>query len=280
MIYQRGNSYEVILTGNTYQPSMELIVDLYSDDSKVGNMNLVPFDVTQSGSTYTYKFNIRPYEYYQNFVETEHYRYYYLNDMPLHNGDNWFYENFQRNAIAKGLFDANPEDIILVSDLDEIPNLNNKSYLNFDSAIFLQNFYYYKLNIFCYEGLKWKNKWPGTKSIKYRLFQSAQKTRELRVKKISFIRIDQKIKRIILEDGGWHFSYLMDPLQIKNKIMNFAHKEYKKFNKINHIRKMIKEKKDLFNRTNLKYKTVKIDNTYPYEIISNQKKYKKWIEQN
>jgi hypothetical protein len=72
----------------------------------------------------------------------------------------------------------------------------------------------------------------------------------------------------------------MDPLQIKNKIMNFAHKEYKKFNKINHIRKMIKEKKDLFNRTNLKYKTVKIDNTYPYEIISNQKKYKKWIEQN
>jgi beta-1,4-mannosyl-glycoprotein beta-1,4-N-acetylglucosaminyltransferase len=207
-------------------------------------------------------------------------RYYYLEDMPLHRGDNWYYENFQRNALSKGLFDANPEDIILVSDLDEIPNLANKNYLSSDSAIFLQNFYYYKLNILCYEGLKWGKKWPGTKSIKYRLFQSAQKTRELRVKKISFFRIDQKIKRIILEDGGWHFSYLMDPLQIKNKIMNFAHKEYKKFNKINHIRKMIKEKKDLFNRTNLKYKTVKIDNTYPYEIISNQKKYKKWIEQN
>ena len=50
--------------------------------------------------------------------------------------------------------------------------------------------------------------------------------------------------------------------------------------KISFSLKMIKEKKDLFNRTNLKYKTVKIDNTYPYEIISNQKKYKKWIEQN
>jgi hypothetical protein len=80
MIYQRGNSFEVILTGDTYQSSMELVVDLYSDDSQVGSMTLVPFSTTQSGSTYTYKFNIRPYEYYQNFVETEHYRYYYLND--------------------------------------------------------------------------------------------------------------------------------------------------------------------------------------------------------
>lgn len=218
-------------------------------------------------------FNIKKFKNYKKKI-----RYYYLNKMPPHNGDNWFYENFQRNAIAKGLLDANPQDIILISDLDEIPNLKNKKYLSFDSAIFLQNFYYYKLNILCYEGLKWKNKWPGTKSIKYKFFQSAQKTRELRVKSIPFYRIDQKIKRTILEEGGWHFSYLMSPIKIKNKIMNFAHREYKNFNKINHIKKMIKEKKDLFNRKTLKYKTTKIDNTYPDEIINNLKEYKKWIE--
>ncbi len=87
MIYQRGATYEVILTGSSYQSSMELEVDLYSDDEKVGSMSLVPYDVTQSGSTYTYKFNIRPYDYLSNFVESEHYQYYWLNDWYTTNQD-------------------------------------------------------------------------------------------------------------------------------------------------------------------------------------------------
>lgn len=80
MIYQRGASYEVILTGSTYESSMELDVDLYSDDEKVGRLQLVPYDISQSGGTYTYKFNIRPYDYFSNYIKSEHYQYYYLND--------------------------------------------------------------------------------------------------------------------------------------------------------------------------------------------------------
>jgi len=87
MIYQRGGTYEVVLTGSTYQSSMQLEVDLYSDDEKVGSMSLVPYDVTQSGSTYTYRFNIRPYDYLSNFVESEHYQYYWLNDWYTTNQD-------------------------------------------------------------------------------------------------------------------------------------------------------------------------------------------------
>ena len=80
MIYQRGGTYEVILTGSTYQTSMELDVDLFSDDRKVGRMSIVPYSVSQSGSTYTYKFNIRPYDYLSNYIKSEHYTNYYLND--------------------------------------------------------------------------------------------------------------------------------------------------------------------------------------------------------
>ena len=80
MIYQRGGTYEVVLTGDTYVSSMELSVDLYSNDRKVGNMALVPYDVAQTGATYTYRFNIRPYSYLQNYIETEHYQNYWLND--------------------------------------------------------------------------------------------------------------------------------------------------------------------------------------------------------
>jgi hypothetical protein len=80
MIYQRGGTYEVILTGSTYQTSMELDVDMFSDDRKVGRMSVVPYNVLQSGSTYTYKFNIRPYDYMSNYIKSEHYTNYYLND--------------------------------------------------------------------------------------------------------------------------------------------------------------------------------------------------------
>ena len=80
MVYQRGGTYEVVLTGDTYVSSMELNVQLSSDDEIVGQMNLVPYDVSQSGSTYTYRFNIRPYEYLSNYVETQPYTYYWAND--------------------------------------------------------------------------------------------------------------------------------------------------------------------------------------------------------
>ena len=79
MVYQRGGTYEVVLTGTTYESTMQLVVDLYSDDSKVGRMSLVPYNVT-SGGTYTYRFNIRPYDYLSNYVQAEHYQYYWLND--------------------------------------------------------------------------------------------------------------------------------------------------------------------------------------------------------
>jgi hypothetical protein len=53
---------------------------LFSDDRQVGAMSVVPYDVGQSGNTYTYKFHIRPYDYLSNFVKSEHYQYYYKND--------------------------------------------------------------------------------------------------------------------------------------------------------------------------------------------------------
>jgi hypothetical protein len=80
MVYQRGGTYEVVVTGTTYQSSMELDVDLYADLDKVGRMSVVPYDVSQSGATYTYRFNIRPYDYLSNYIESQHYPYYWLND--------------------------------------------------------------------------------------------------------------------------------------------------------------------------------------------------------
>jgi Glycosyltransferase family 17. len=58
-------------------------------------------------------------------------------------------ENFQRNAISRGLKEVNPDDLILISDVDEIPDLSNLDLKNINDEIvlFKQNFYYYKFNL-------------------------------------------------------------------------------------------------------------------------------------
>tara|TARA_R110002126_G_scaffold137135_1_gene281642 strand:- start:39 stop:1625 length:1587 start_codon:yes stop_codon:yes gene_type:complete len=79
MVFQRGGNYNIVLTGDTFEPSMELDVDLYGDGTKVGRMQLVPFDTSLSGATYYYNFNLRPYDYMSNFVESSHYSTYIQN---------------------------------------------------------------------------------------------------------------------------------------------------------------------------------------------------------
>ena len=80
MVYQRGGTYEIVLTGTTFESDMELDVDLFGNDSKVGRMQLVPYTVQLSGATYFYRFNLRPYNYMSNYVESQHFSYYWKND--------------------------------------------------------------------------------------------------------------------------------------------------------------------------------------------------------
>ena len=84
-VYQRGATYQVVLTGSSLQPSIELVVNLFTNDNLVGNMAIVPYQTSQSGSTYYYYFNIRPYTYFQNYVEAQHYQYYWSGDFDLTN---------------------------------------------------------------------------------------------------------------------------------------------------------------------------------------------------
>jgi hypothetical protein len=80
MIYQRGGTYEIVLTGNTLIPSLEMDVDLYTGSTKVGRMSLVPYNVDIVNGNYQYSFNLRPYDYLSNYVKTEHYQFYWLYD--------------------------------------------------------------------------------------------------------------------------------------------------------------------------------------------------------
>lgn len=227
-------------------------------------------------------FNIEKFKSFKSKID-----YYFIQDYPVHSGNNWDYEYFQRNKIELGLNDLEDNDIILISDVDEIPNLKNKNFLKFDSTVFLQNMYYYKFNIHYSEGLKWSNKWPGTKSCKFKFFNSAQKVRQFRVKKIPRWRFDQKIKRYIEKDGGWHFAYLMNTDEISKKISRFSHEiehllKNTDYNEVslqnkNLINKKILNLEDPYGRKNVKLKKVILDDSFPNEVIKNQKKYSDYI---
>ena len=89
-------------------------------------------------------------------------------------------DNHQRNKIIHGISDASDEDIIIVSDLDEIPNLKN---LNFDTIKnkiiqFKQRMFYYKLNLH-YPSLDWF----GSKACRKKDLISPQWLRNIKSKK-------------------------------------------------------------------------------------------------
>ena len=76
---------------------------------------------------------------------------------------------FQRESLSQGIEDARENDLILISDLDEIPNLGG---LNFESIknniiIFKQKMFYYKLNLL-YQDFTWLGS-KATKKISYPL---------------------------------------------------------------------------------------------------------------
>ena len=227
-------------------------------------------------------FNIKKFEKYQKKIN-----YYFIEDYPKHVGNNWEYEFYQRNQIKRGLTGLIDEDIILISDVDEIPKLDNKNYLKYDSAVFMQKMYYYKFNIHYYSGLKWNNKWPGTKSCKFKFFNSAQTIRGFRNKNIPKWRIDQRINRYLEWDGGWHFAYLMSEKDISNKLKRFDHEinhllKDKKYNKdeltnLNNINSRIKSLKDPYDREEVKLKKVRIDHGFPKYILENMSELNEFI---
>jgi len=197
----------------------------------------------------------------------------------------WISEWHQRGSIKRGLQNAKDEDIILVSDVDEIPNpkefkrmkeiLKDKPYV-----FFIQNMYYYYLN-----GIK-DYKWVGTKACTYKNFKKlfdshAEKFKRVRNIKIRFRRFFLKEKDSLIKNGGWHFSYLVTPEKMIEKMKSFCAIEVDKpqFKNISEIKKKIEMGKDLYDRPNEDVRYIPLDNSFPEEIKKNKKKYSKFIKE-
>ena len=199
---------------------------------------------------------------------------------------------FQRENLARGLKDASGEDIILVSDLDEIPNLNNLDFskVNNNIIIFEQKMFYYKLNLF-YSDFKWF----GTKGVKRKNFLSPQWLRNIKGKKYKWWRLDTLFSRkkysnlIYVKNGGWHFTCLRSPEELEKKLLNFAHHyEYEESGlKIEDLKKLINEKRVMYDH-NIDQKGYKWSGSstlkkvdfsiLPEYVSTNSKKFESWLD--
>ena len=197
-----------------------------------------------------------------------------IEDFPKELIGTWERENFQRNYISKSINNLLDDDYIIISDVDEIPNFGNlKNFEKYKFTTFQQSNFCYKFNM---KNITYPN-WYGSKLCKKKYLKSPQWLRNQKVKEYSFFQF-YRIKWNIIKNGGWHFSFLMQPTEIKKKIKSFAHDEFnkKEFLEINEIEKKIKLGEDLFNRDQ-KYIKVELDNNFPKQIFDNIDKYKEWI---
>ena len=202
-----------------------------------------------------------------------------------------FRENAQRNFINSALNNLDNEDIILISDVDEIPNLKSINFEEKKSKIILfkQDMLYYKFN------LKLPNlAWTGTKACKKKYFKSAQWLRNVKDRKYPFYRIDtyfsekKYINCEFVDNGGWHFTNVKTAKQIKQKLESYLH--HIEFDKnplsAEEIDKIIQDKIAIYDlsvdqRKN-KVRGNKLEN-YPLDKLpkylqDNLNNYKDWID--
>ena len=201
-------------------------------------------------------------------------------------------ENGQRNLITRGLKKANDEDIIMVSDVDEIPKLSDLNFKNINEKIILfkQDMFYYKFNLWLPNLI-----WTGTKACKKKNLVNPQWLRNIKDRKYSFFRIDTFFSKTkytsikVINDGGWHFSNIKTPKEIEFKLRSYLHHREFDLNPLSvaQIDEIIRNKQAIYD---LKVdKTVnKIGNgsilknfdlnRLPEYIVTNKNKFLDWID--
>ena len=177
-------------------------------------------------------------------------------NINFNNNEQWANEHHQRNSISHGLNyinNLNDIDLIIISDVDEIPDPNTlynikNSNIEIDVNSLEMELYYYNLNT------KYHDLWNLSKIISYK------KYKELNIP-CQNIRNMQCLR---IKNGGWHLSYFGDSVFIKNKINAFSHQELNNdnFTDLLKIDERVKNNSDLYDRVTNIHKISINDNIY------------------
>ena len=221
---------------------------------------------------------------YKNFPKfKDKIKYLVIEDLPINvksKKKNWspnhWRDQYQRNSLSRGFGLINEDDLIMISDIDEIPDPKKLSEFKIQNkyACFMQRNFQSKLNL-----LNISNKyWMGTKICQKKYLKSPQWLRNIKTKKRPFWKFYKPKEPQLILDGGWHFSFLKKPDGISKKIKSYSHQEFYKDEFVDEkkIATRIKNNVDLFDR-DIKYKKIKVDASFPEYVLKNKDKFKEWI---
>lgn len=266
-----------------YDEDMLLELRLHTLSEVVDKFVIVESTHTFTGRPKSLNFNPEKFRAYEDKII------YVVFDHPPHS-DPWQNEADTRNAIMKGLAKASQDDLVLVSDIDEIfkphviPAINRKKLC----TVIHQNFYNYQFNLQVFNINGTPRKCTLPKALLYRNLIGffAGKPEELRNVKRSAIKKNWfkwqwlKWNTAVITDGGWHFSWIMTPQRIAEKMSSISHTEYDlpEFNNPEHIMKVIDQAEDIWGRDR-KLIAQNLDKThFPDYLVENQSEFQQFLK--
>ncbi len=147
----------------------------------------------------------------------------------------WIRENWQRNQIVRGLSDAKPDDILIIADLDEIPDPKILQTLSVPNNVVFNcilRYYGFYLN---YHNVAYPNWAGGPQLLNLATFTSSETYKQSSyteecpqnansIPSATLIRFIPNKKSI--KNAGWHFSSIGGVQAVQKKIASFAHTEF------------------------------------------------------
>ena len=284
-----------------YDEDMILDIRLNILDKFVSNFVICEANFNHNGTKKKYNFDIKKFSKFKDKII-----YLTLNEQPnnlriINDNDNQqlknskildnalLRENSQRNYLQSKIKDFQDDDFIIISDVDEIPNLEKFSY-KAKISFFEQKMFCFKFNL-----LQRNLVWYGSKITKKKHLLSPQWLRNVKSTKYPIWRFDTLLSKSkysdinFIKDGGWHFTNVKSAEKIDYKMKNFLHHlEYEKSGlDLNDVKKIISEKKVFYDHSvdkrekkwNKQIQLLKVDDSYlPYYLIKNKEKFSEWFD--
>lgn len=196
-------------------------------------------------------------------------------------------DKFQKNALITGLKDAKDEDVIILSDVDEIPNpkVLEKIIDHFDTDKvyhLAQRMFYCYLNMEEVSGklLSTTGEFPGVER-KMWLGTKVFSRKSIPENGIIFMRESPTTapEAVRVEDGGWHFGYMGSSgagnisKRIGDKVAAAAHQEYNNQDTLAEAKDRLLLGQDIFGRS-ARFERVEIDGSYPEYLLAHLDEYR------
>ncbi len=233
---------------------------------------LVESDVTHSGKVKNLVFEENKTRFAEFLDRIIHVK---VSDMPR-GGDAWKRENFQRNAILRGLDRAAAGDLIVISDVDEIPRASVLKDIAArkpgDIFALKMRFFTLRLNYLLLNGSATHLAWSAVVP-----FQRLAKPQDVRNDIARFnARKTTRARLVVVEEGGWHFSSIGDDEHVKKKIAAYAHQEGNIPSVLDNIdvEGALARGLDMFGREDYFWSVVPVDVACPSYVAENVDRYR------